>query len=233
MDSADEGASGSRRVRVILIDDDLFVRATMTKILRRSAELVMVGTYSSGQDAVRSLHLDKPHVALIDIAMPDWDGPRTVGAIRAADPRVQIVALTSMTDKASAARMLHAGAIGFLVKDLPVPHMLAAIRTAAGGVAVLTDPALALLATEDATDPPPLTEWETTILRLVMEGRSNAEIGETVHLSQFTVKRRVAALSRKLGTKNRISLAVRGAELGLQLGTSVRQSHHDLIHPDQ
>lgn len=198
---------------MILVDDDLFVRTTFTRILNRSAELTMIGAYSNGHDAVMALANDRPDVALVDIAMPDWDGPRTVSAIRSADPNVQVVALTSLTDKASAARMLHAGAIGFLAKDLPVSHLLAAIRSAAGGVAVLTDSALALLAITEAMDRPSLTAREAAILRLVMEGRSNTEIGEAVHLSQFTVKRRIAALTRKLGAANRIHLAARGAEL--------------------
>lgn len=146
--------------------------------------------------------------------MPETDGPATTRAIHQSAPDVQILALTSLTDEASAASMIDAGACGFLAKDLPTSAMISAICAAATGLNVLSGPATRLIATGPYRDRPQLDEAERRLLSLVMDGRSNNEIAQAVHVTESTVKYHLTALMAKFDVHNRTRLAVRAAELG-------------------
>ncbi|MFT4225345.1 response regulator transcription factor [Micropruina sp.] len=214
MDPARDSAANSGKTRVIVVDDDLYVRTSLSTILNKSAHVNCVATHASGERAVAALAGDRPHVALVDINMPDMDGPSTVRAIHNAAPRVQILALTSLTDEQAAAAMIDAGANGFLAKDLPTPAMINAICAAATGLQVLSGPATRLVATDPYRDRPHLETPERRLLGLVMDGRSNSEIAKAVHLSESTVKYHLNALMAKFQVSNRVTLAVRAAQLG-------------------
>ena len=187
------GAARSGSVRLIIVDDDLFVRSSLTRILRE-AQFEVIGSFR----------------------MPAMDGPEATAKIIAAAPSVRVIALTSLADDFAAAQMLAAGAVGFLAKDTPVNAIVHAIRSAADGLVVLSSPvSAAALAKLSVPGGYALSPTEAQVLRLVCAGRTNEEIGRVVYLSASTVKQQVTALMEKLGASNRVTLAVRAAELGL------------------
>jgi DNA-binding NarL/FixJ family response regulator len=211
-----EGAARAGSIRLIIVDDDLFVRSSLTRMLQREPQLEVVGSFSDGAEAAAVVAANAPDVALIDIRMPTMDGPEVTRRILAAAPSVRVVALTSLTDDQSAAQMLAAGAVGFLAKDTAVSAMVHAIQSAADGLAVFSAPISATaLAKLSVPAQQTLTSIEAQVLRLVCAGRTNEEIGREVYLSASTVKQQVTALMDKLGASNRVTLAVRAAESGL------------------
>ena len=209
------GAARSGSVRLIIVDDDLFVRSSLTRILRE-AQFEVIGSFADGAEAAVAVATDPPDIALVDIRMPAMDGPEATAKIIAAAPSVRVIALTSLADDFAAAQMLAAGAVGFLAKDTPVNAIVHAIRSAADGLVVLSSPvSAAALAKLSVPGGYALSPTEAQVLRLVCAGRTNEEIGRVVYLSASTVKQQVTALMEKLGASNRVTLAVRAAELGL------------------
>ncbi len=206
------GAARSGSVRLIIVDDDLFVRSSLTRILRE-AQFEVIGSFADGAEAAAAVASDPPDIAL---RMPAMDGPEATAKIIAAAPSVRVIALTSLADDFAAAQMLAAGAVGFLAKDTPVNAIVHAIRSAADGLVVLSSPvSAAALAKLSVPGGYALSPTEAQVLRLVCAGRTNEEIGRVVYLSASTVKQQVTALMEKLGASNRVTLAVRAAELGL------------------
>lgn len=218
MGNANSGA-GARdaAVRVVIIDDDLFVRTTLAKLLDRSGDIQVLGVFGDGPAAVESMLSNPPDVALIDISMPEIDGMETTRRVLAAVPSVRVLALTSLSNERAAAGMLNAGAVGFLMKDTPVGAMVLSIRAVYAGLSVLSAPATSLISTAGSTiETPHLSDVEQTILRLVAQGLTNANIAEQVFLAASTVKYHISALMTKLGASNRVALAIRAHELGLR-----------------
>jgi two-component system, NarL family, response regulator DesR len=202
--------------RVIIVDDDLFVRTALTGELSGTPGLVVRGSYASGTDAVAALPVDRPHVALVDVVMPDPDGPETTRRLRAASPQTQVLALTSLTDPQAASAMLHAGALGFLPKDLAPEAIAHAVQSARHGLAVLGGAGAGMVERRHRPDIGQLlTATERQILLLIRDGRTTEQIASEVFLSASTVKYHITALMEKLGATNRVTLAVKAYELGL------------------
>lgn len=200
---------------VIIVDDDLFVRTMLTQLLERAAGIEMLGAYANGAEAAKAAAELAPQVALVDINMPEIDGPQTTALLRAASPTTQVLALTSLADPSAAASMLHAGALGFLPKDLPLPALLHSIQAASHGVAVLAGGASGLIDKRGGGTAPDLTDTELKVLQLLAAGHTNEQIAAQLYLGVSTVKHQVSVLLTKLGATNRVTLAVRAHELGL------------------
>jgi len=200
---------------VIIVDDDLFVRTMLSQLLDRTAGIEVLASYANGTEAAHAAAELRPDVALVDINMPDVDGPQTVALLRAASPTTQVLALTSLADPSAAASMLQAGALGFLPKDLPVPALLHSIQAARHGVAVLAGGASSLIDKRAGLTPPELTDTERKVLALVAAGHTNEQIAEQLYLAASTVKHQISVLIGKLNATNRVTLAVRAHELGL------------------
>jgi len=204
-------------IRVVIVDDDLYVRTSLARLLDRTEGIQVSATFADGLEAVASMAADPPDIALIDISMPVTDGMETTRKLRGAAPSVRILALTSVSTEQAAAGMLEAGAIGFLMKDTPVTAMVHSIRAANAGLSVLSGPATRLISTKRA-EPilPDLSEVEVAILGLIAQGLTNADIAPKVFLAASTVKYHISALMMKLDASNRVALAVRATELGLR-----------------
>ncbi|MEZ5090909.1 MAG: response regulator transcription factor [Micropruina sp.] len=213
--SRDRSAHPGRVIRVMLVDDDLFVRTRLRNDLDSVPDLEVCGAYDSGHEAAAAIGEDRPHVVLVDIAMPEIDGPQTTLLLREASPGTQVLALTSVTDRQQAAAMLAAGALGFLPKDLPLDAMVSAIRTARHGVSVLAGAGAQLVDRTAPTNLVRLTRTERVVLIGLCDGQTAAEIGARHHLSRSMIYKHIDSLCTKLGANNRVTLAVRAVELGL------------------
>jgi DNA-binding NarL/FixJ family response regulator len=172
----------------------------------------VVGSASDGEEAVELVAAVSPEVVLMDLRMPRVDGVEATRRIRADHPETQVVVLTTFADDESIVGALRAGAIGYLTKDAGRDHIRRALEAAASGQAVL-DPAVQTRLVEVATLPATgagsgplpdgLTEREAEVLRLIAAGRSNAEIGRELFVSEATVKTHVNRIFAKTGSRDR------------------------------
>ena len=204
------------RVRVLVVDDEQLVRAGLRTILGVEPDLDVVGEAADGAEAVAAVAALDPDVVLLDLRMPVLDG---IGALRrlvADDVRARILVLTTFDTDRNVVDALQAGAAGFLLKDVPADQLVAAIRAAATGDAVLAPAVARRLAGELAQRRTPtglallthLTDREREVLEQMAEGLSNAEIGQRLFISEGTVKTHVARILHKLGVRDRLQAVV-------------------------
>jgi len=199
-------------VKVIVVDDQTVVREGLVTSLETMQGIEVVGSASDGEEAVELVAAVSPEVVLMDLRMPRVDGVEATRRIRADHPETQVVVLTTYADDESIVGALRAGAIGYLTKDAGRDHIRRALEAAASGQAVL-DPEVQTRLVEVATLPTTgagsgplpdgLTEREAEVLRLIAAGRSNAEIGRELFVSEATVKTHVNRIFAKTGSRDR------------------------------
>jgi DNA-binding NarL/FixJ family response regulator len=214
-------------IRIFLADDQELVRTGFRMVLDAQPDMTVVGEAGDGASAVSRIARTATDVILMDVRMPTMDGVaatrRICDAARGGPPRVLILTTFDLDEYAFAA--LKAGASGFLLKDVPPPALLAAIRAVHSGDAVVAPSTtrrlldrFAPLLPDAATAPDSLaalTDREREVLVEVARALSNAEIAERLHLSEATVKTHVGRILAKLGLRDRVQAAVLAYELGL------------------
>lgn len=196
-------------IRVMIVDDHDIVRRGLSMFLNGFDDLSLVAEAANGQDAIRICGEIRPHVVLMDMMLPDTDGISLTRTIRAENPAIQVVMLTSSKEENLVQQALQAGAIGYMLKNVSVLDMVATIRLAyAGKHSLAPEAAQALinLAVQPQHIPANhnLTERERTILKLMVEGLSNQQIADQIFVSRATVKAYVSTILSKLGVQNRI-----------------------------
>jgi DNA-binding NarL/FixJ family response regulator len=209
-------------IRVVVVDDQELMRAGFRLILEAAGDIRVVGEAGDGEAAIDVIHSTRPDVVLMDIRMPRLDGVAATG--RLSDQRVII--LTTFDHDEYVIEALRAGASGFLLKDAPPEELVRAVRVVAAGDALLAptvtrrllDRVLSRLPawrTELPSGLAELTEREREVLELVARGRSNAEIGSDLHISETTVKTHVSHMLDKLGLRDRVQAVILAYEAGL------------------
>ena len=207
--------SDSQPIRVMLVDDHLMVRRGLATFLKVFDDLELVGETESGQAAIQLCAQLLPDVVLMDMMMPDMDGPTATQLIRQQYPKVQVVALTSYKEQELIQNALQAGAIGYLLKDVSAEQLAQAIRAAHLGQATLAPEATQALVNAANHLPSPghdLTEREQNVLVLMAEGLNNTQIAARLVVSPSTIKTHVSNILSKLGASSRseaVALALR------------------------
>jgi len=210
-------------IRVLVVDDQAMVRAGFRMLLGDEPDIEVVGEASNGLDAVAQAARLHPQVVLMDIRMPELDGLEATRRIIGADPSARILVLTTFSTDEYVYRALRAGASGFVLKDDPPEQLIAAVRTVAGGDALLS-PSITRHVIAQFTrvhrQPPPkavesLTSRELDVFRLITKGYSNAEIGRELFISDTTVKTHVTRLLQKLDLRDRAQAIVLAYQTGL------------------
>lgn len=210
-------------VRVVLADDQPLIRAALRVLIADDAELDVVGEAGTGTEAVRLADELGPDVVVMDIRMPGMDGIEATRRITAADT-ARVLVLTTFDDDDYIYAALRAGASGFLVKDMALEDILAAIRVVAAGDALIAPSVTRRLIGEfvgrpEAAAPPRpiagVTDREREVLTLVGRGLSNAEIAERLSITVATAKAHIARLFTKLDARDRVQLVIIAYESGL------------------
>ncbi len=215
-----ETGGSAEPLRVLIVDDDALFRAAMRRLLEE-AGVDIIGEAGDGQEAVRLTRELSPEVVLMDIDMPILDGVRATEQIGVHAPEVAVVILTISADERDVVAAVMAGACGYLLKSSALDHLVAGIRAAAAGEALLSPSIASRLLThvratsnatvdKDATDT--LTAREIEILRLLAAGKQNAEIAIALYLSPKTVKNNVTRILKKLQLRNRVEAALYAAD---------------------
>jgi two-component system, NarL family, response regulator LiaR len=201
-------------IKVLLVDDHAMVRRGLGAFLSIYPDLQLVGEAESGTEALEQCARLQPHVVLMDLMMPEMDGATATAEIRRRFPQVKVIALTSFREDDLVQRVIQAGAIGYLLKNVSGLDLAHAIRAAHGGRPTLAPEATQALinaATKPAAPGHDLTARERDVLALMVKGLNNTEIAERLIVSQSTIKGHVSNVLAKLGVTSRteaVALAV-------------------------
>lgn len=205
-------------ISVLVVDDQRLVREGIASLLDIQDGVQVVGQAVNGQDAVETAVSLTPDVILMDVRMPMMDGITATQQIRHQLPNCQVLMLTTFDDEEYIVKSLQAGAVGYLLKDIPAAELAQAVRLAHTGIYQLA-PSIAgkLIGRLDETPPAPpqpkqpthdLTNRELEVLRLVATGATNREIAKELVVSEGTVKNHVSNILSRLGLRDRIQAAV-------------------------
>jgi DNA-binding NarL/FixJ family response regulator len=211
---------------VIVVDDQVMVRAGLCAIVSSQDDLEIVGETGDGASALDLAARVEPDVVLMDVRMPGMDGLTATARLTAGERPPRVLVLTTFHQDAYVFQALRAGASGFLLKDAEPAELVAAIRTIAAGEAML-GPAVTrrlvdafvsgAVAAARPDDPrlSSLTPRERDVLAQLATGLSNAEIGAVLGIAAGTVKAHVNALLPKLGARDRVQATIVAYDLGL------------------
>jgi DNA-binding NarL/FixJ family response regulator len=212
-------------IRVLVVDDHDLFRTGLSMLLGAQPDIDVVAQASGGRMGVRLAGELQPDVVLMDMRMPDLEGPEATHEILARHPGMRVLVLTASSEDRDVAAAVDAGACGFVTKDTPVEGVGVAVRAAAGGAAWLSpraaDHVLTRLrrrpldAVSEGADAESLSERELEVLRLMARGQENAEIAEALNISPRTVKNHVSSILAKLGQPNRVGAATYAVRRGL------------------
>ncbi len=214
-----------RSIRVLVVDDHDLFRAGLASLLAMQPDIEVVAQASGGRMGIRLADELRPDVVIMDLRMPDVDGPAATRAILERNPHMRVLVLTVATDDSDVEAALEAGACGFIAKDTPVGGVAVAVRAAAQGVAWLSPRAAELVLGRvrqgarvpafDVGAEEQLSARELDVLRLIARGMENAEIAETLAISPRTAKNHVSNILAKLGMPSRVQAAIYAVRRGL------------------
>ena len=208
--------------RVLIADDHAIVRAGLRALIHAEPEFELVGEASGGYEAIDLVEKNKPDVLVLDLSMPDMDGIAVTRSLKTSHPGLHILILTLHEDEALLRETINAGAEGYILKRAAESELILAIQTILRGD-LYVDPSLlrAVLVDKKPSDlkSPPETETltprEIEILKLIVEGYTNRQVGEQLNISIRTAESHRANLSNKLGLHSRVELVRYAREHGL------------------
>jgi len=209
----------SAKIRVYLLDDHEVVRQGLRALLESSGDIEVVGESGSAVDASHRIPALRPDVAVLDARLPDGSGIEVCRTVRAVDPTISALILTSYDDDEALFAAIMAGAAGYVLKEIKGSDLVSAIRQVAAGNSLI-DPTLTARVLERVRNPPTtaperaeLTEQELKLLGYIAEGLTNRQIGERMYLAEKTVKNYVSSILAKLGLERRTKAAVLASKL--------------------
>jgi len=211
-------------IRVVLADDQPLIRAGLRMLIDQTPGIEVAGEAGTGAEAVRLARDTGADVVVMDIRMPGMDGIEATQLITAGGTAARVLVLTTFDDDDYVYGALRAGASGFLVKDMALDDILAAIRVVAAGDAMIAPGVTRRLIGQFTSEPRPgraprelagITDREREVLRLVALGMSNAEIAAALYITAGTAKTHIAHLLAKLDARDRVQLVITAYEAGL------------------
>lgn len=200
-------------IRIVIIEDHQIVRKGLIALLQVAGGIEIVGEAGDGREALPLFREHRPDVTLMDLRLPGMGGVDAIRAIRAEFPDARIIVLTTFDGDEDIFRALQAGARGYLLKGMNLDDLTGAIRTVHAGRSSIPAAVAGRLAERLAG--PALTERETDVLRLIVRGNSNREIGAKLFISEATVKTHINNLLSKLGVSDRTQAATMALQRGI------------------
>jgi len=212
---------GPKALRVLVVDDHAFYRSGLRAML--AGEGLAVTEAASGAAALESACREAPDVVLMDVHMPGMSGIEATRRLGDAARAVPVVMLTVSADERDVVAAVRAGARGYVLKDATVEEIVASVRAAVEGEAVISPRVTGALlagvreagAPDDAPAPVALTDRERDVLQLIAAGMDNAAIGRELYISAGTVRKCVSSILAKLGVDSRVEAAVYAVRRGL------------------
>ncbi len=219
----------SEKLRLLMVEDHKLLRMGLKSILEKYPLIEVVGEADTGEAAIEQTKLLKPDVILMDIGLPEMNGIEATKKIKELYPNIKIVVLTSHTDRKEVLDAIAAGASAYMLKNIKTDYMIMVVQTIKEG-AIWFDPGIAHIVRSknlSANNPKissrsafkaehaNLTEREYEVLKLVVDGRSNAEIADELKISDHTAKAHVCNIIQKLVVDDRTQAAVKAIKEGL------------------
>jgi two-component system, NarL family, response regulator YdfI len=213
-------------IKILIADDHLIIRQGLRLILETEDDFELVAEASDGAEALRLCKTHHPDVVLMDLRMPNMDGLTAIERLRAEQPGIAVVILTTFNEDELMFRGLQAGARGYLLKDTDRLTLFDTIRAAARGETLLKPEIMARVLTftnrpvtaQQSNEPVNLTDRELEVLRSVARGERSKEIAVQLGISERTVKAHLASIYSKLGVDSRAAAIAVAAQMGLLAG---------------
>lgn len=209
-----------KKIRILVVEDQTVVRDGIVAILSCQPDMEIVGEAENGIRAVELARKNRPEVVILDLVMPLQDGISTIPKLKAIDPDIRILVLTSFSESDRVYQAIKAGAMGYLLKDTTRVQLLQSIRDVACGQASI-HPSIAMKVIHefdqesDSGGMEPLTQRESETLRLIARGLSNQEIANTLVVNERTIAKYVSNILNKLHVTNRTQAALYAIREGL------------------
>ncbi len=206
----------SGKIKILLVDDHKLIRDGIEAMLQNTEDIEIIGSVSSGEEAINEVRQNKPDVILMDIMMGGMTGVEATRWIKEFDPTVKVVLVTMEISKEYVSAGIKSGVDGYLPKDIDKETLIDAVRTVKNGGRFFNDAIMKLvfedfyshekLKSADKKLPNDLTKREHEILTLVASGKSNKELAESLFISIKTVETHKTNILEKLGLKNTTEL---------------------------
>jgi DNA-binding NarL/FixJ family response regulator len=202
-------------IKILIADDHPVVLSGLHAMLATQPDFEIVGEAQNGAVAITMVAECAPQIVLMDLRMPTMDGVTATRQLRQQHPSIKVIILTTYDGDRDIMPAIQAGAIGYLLKDAPREELFRAIRAAARGESVL-DPAVASRVMTQLREPQEgLSKREIEVLAMVARGATNRDIGQTLHISEATVKTHLIHIFGKLNVSDRTAAVVAARDRGV------------------
>ncbi len=198
--------AGDTRIRVMAVDDHPLLREGIAAVIREQKDMVLVAEAADGREAIECFRTHHPNITLMDLQMPEVSGIEAIVAIRSEFPQARIIVLTTYSGDAQALRAIRAGAFGYLLKGMIRKELLDTIRTVHAGHRRIPPEIASEMAEHFSQDE--LTDRELDVLKQLVGGKANKEIGAQLGVSEETVKSHMRNILAKLGANDRTHAAM-------------------------
>ncbi|MCZ8493675.1 response regulator [Priestia megaterium] len=210
------------KIKILIADDHHVVRKGLVFFLQTQPDLEVVGEASNGEEAIKLATSLEPHIVLMDLSMPVLDGIEATKELKKQAPHIQVMILTSFSDQDHVIPALEAGASGYQLKESDPDELVAAIRKLMNGENQLHPKVTTHLLTRLTKSSEKkvnfidhLTKREKDVLKEIAKGKSNKEIGASLHITEKTVKTHVSNILSKLGVQDRTQAALYAVQHGI------------------
>lgn len=203
----------SEPIRILVVEDHHVVRQGLVALIRTVPDMIVVAEAADGVQAVELFRQHRPDITIMDLRLPAMSGVDAIASIRRDFPGARIIVLTTFEGDEDIFRALQAGARGYLLKDMFGDELMDAIRAVHAGKTRIPAPVAQRLA--GRMGGPSLTSRELDVLRLIVDGKSNKEIGGQLFISEATVKTHINSILSKLGVSDRTQAATTALQRGI------------------